>query len=243
MHCAYSKLSWLAHTNRIAPRRHIIVGITQDIRATLRLEAEISKGVPPLPLLLPSLSCELEAEAFALEDVEELAAFAVFDPKPDNCDWVRVAAEFRVGSATWVCEVVIDELVVDTAEEKAIEITTEEATVCVLFCLVVEACVWVDWAVVLTTVSEADAAVALCELCPPLFPPDSPLRTFGQSVVTPVWLKNMPIRVSGYALVPLHCVLIETDTPSNCSTQSIEHALPGAWLVNSFSVQCVRGVL
>ena len=62
------------------------MGNTQDIRATLRLEAEISKGVPPLPLLLPSLSCELEAEGVALEDVKELAAFAVFDPAMDNCD-------------------------------------------------------------------------------------------------------------------------------------------------------------
>lgn len=93
-------LSLLAHTNHTAPRRHIIVGIAQDIRAALRLEAEISKGVPPLPLLLPSLSCELDAEAVALEDVKELTAFAVFDPKPDNCDCVRVAAELRVGSAT-----------------------------------------------------------------------------------------------------------------------------------------------
>ena len=99
------------------PRTHIIVGITQDIRAILRLDAEMSKGVPPLPLLLPSLSCELDAEAFALEDVAELAACAVFDPKPDNCDCVRVAAELRVGWATWLCEVVNDELV-DTAKEE-----------------------------------------------------------------------------------------------------------------------------
>ena len=232
-----------AHTNHTATRRHNIAGITQDIRGTLRLEAEISKGVPPLPLLLPSLSCELEAEAFALEDVEELAAFAVFDPKSDNCDWVKVAAELRVGAATWVCEVIIDELVDTVDEEKEIETTVEEANACVLICLVVEACVWVVCAVVRATVPEFDAAVMPCELCPPLFPPDPPLRTFGQSVVTPVWLKNMPISVSGYARVPLHCMLIETETLSNCSTQSNEHALPGAWLVNSSSVHCVRGVL
>lgn len=226
------------------------MGISQDIGATLRLEAEISKGVPPLPLLLPSLSCELETEDFALEDVEELTAFAVLDPKPDNCDWVSVAAELRVGWATWVCEVVVDEVVdevvdraVDGAEEKAIETTTEEAKACVLLCLVVEGCDRVVCAVVRATVSEADAAVALCELCPSLSPPEPPLRTFGQRVVTPVWLKNMPMRVSGYALVPLHCVLIESDTVSNSSTQSIEHALPGAWLVNSLSVHCGRGVL
>ena len=220
------------------------MGIPQDIRATLRLEAEISKGVPPLPLLLPSLSCELDAEAVALEDVKELAAFAVLDPKPDNCDCVRVAAELRVGSATWVCEVVNEELV-DTAEEgKETKTTTvEEAEVCVLLCIVVEAWVWVVCAVVRTTVSEADSVVPLCELCTTLVPPDPPLRTFGQRLVTPVWLKNMPISVSGYALVPLHCMLIETDTLSNCSTHSNEHALPGAWLVNSSSVHCVRGVL
>ena len=93
------------------------------------------------------------------------------------------------------------------------------------------------------TVFEADFVVALCELCTSLVPSTPPLRTFGQSVVTPVWLKNMPIRVSGYALVPLHCRLIETDTLSNCSTQSSEHALPGAWLVNSSSVHGARGVL
>lgn len=137
-----------------------------------------------------------------------------------------------------------DELV-DTAEEgKETKTTTvEEAEACVLLCLVVEACVWVVCAVVRTIVSEADAVVALCELCTSLVSPDPPLRTFGQSVVTPVWLKNMPISVSGYALVPLHCILIESDILSNCSTHSNVHALPGAWLVNSFNVHCVRGVL
>ena len=128
-------------------------------------------------------------------------------------------------------------------EEEEIETTVVEAMACVLLCLVVEACVRLVCAVIWVTVSEADDAVTLCELCPLLFSPDPPLRTFGQSVVTAVWLKNMPISVSGYALVPLHCVLIETDTLSNSSTQSIEHALPGAWLVNSSSVHWVRGVL
>lgn len=78
------------------------LGMTQDTCAMLRLEAEISKGVPPLPpppFRLLSLSCELEAVALALEDVE-LVDSTVSDPTPDSCDCVRVAERFKVGSAT-----------------------------------------------------------------------------------------------------------------------------------------------
>lgn len=75
---------------------------TQETCAMLRFEAEISKGVPPLPpppLRLLSRSCELEAVALALEDVE-LAASTMLDSMPDKRDCVRVAEESRVGSAS-----------------------------------------------------------------------------------------------------------------------------------------------
>lgn len=90
------------HTSHMPVRRQTRLGTTQDICAMLRLEAEISKGVPPLlppPLRVLSLSCELEAVALALEDVE-LAASTMLDPMPDKRDCVRVAEGFRVGSAS-----------------------------------------------------------------------------------------------------------------------------------------------
>ena len=72
---------------------------TQDIWTGLLVEAEMSKGVPPLPPLLPTLSCAAVAEPFALEDVEVLAACTVLDPRPVKRDCVNVAPEFSVGSA------------------------------------------------------------------------------------------------------------------------------------------------
>ena len=48
--------------------------------------------------------------------------------------------------------------------------------------------------------------------------------TFGQSFSTAVLLKNMPMRVSGNAVVPLHSLLIRLVTPSRKATHFGEQA-------------------
>ena len=97
----------------------------------------------------------------------------------------------------------------DTAEEaEGVELETgvEDATDSVVLRLVLEISVVVVCAIVWGRVFEVDVAIVLCELSPSLTPPDPPVesRTLGQSVLTPAFVKNMPMSVSGYALVPLH---------------------------------------
>lgn len=91
----------------------------------------------------------------------------------------------------------------EEAEGVELEIDVEDATDSVVVWLVLEISVVVVRTVVWGRVSEVDV---LCELCPSLIPPDPSVesRTFGQSVLTPAFVKNMPMSVSGYALVPLH---------------------------------------
>lgn len=128
---------------------HTMLDKAQDERAMFRFEAEISKGVPPPPPLLPSLSCALEAEGVTLGDVDEPAACTVLDPKVDKRDCVNVAAESRVGSAAWLGEGVADE-VVDITEEEAEEEGTavEDASDTVVLSVVVEDRICVVCAVV-----------------------------------------------------------------------------------------------
>ena len=94
----------------------------------------------------------------------------------------------------------------EEAEGVELETGVEDASDSVVVWLVLEISVVVVRTVVWGRVFEVDIAIVLCELCPSLVPPDPSIesRTFGQSVLTPAFVKNRPMRVSEYALVPLH---------------------------------------
>lgn len=66
------------------------------------------------------------------------------------------------------------------------------------------------------------------------------VSTFGHNVETPLPVKNIPIKVFGYAFVPLHALFIRSVTSSNCVMQLCEHAAP---LLKSSAVQPERGEL
>ena len=142
--------------------------------------------------------------------MEELIACTVVDPRVENGDCVNVAAELRVGCCKGVSELAVVELT-DTVE-KDVEIAAEsnsedgsdsDSADCVALGLV-EVLVCVVCSGVSTIV--VVVSFALRELCSSLVPSDPSLEpiTLEQSAPIPALMKNMPIRVSGVALSPLH---------------------------------------
>ena len=170
--------------------------------------------------------------------MEELATWKVLDPRLDNGDCVKVAAELMVGCGTGVSDVDADgvgsvETDVEIAAEDNAEVNTNSDSTDWVVLRLVYILVCVDCSTVCTVAFRVVFGIAVGEPCPL-----SAITTFEQTAPTPTFLKNKPIRVSFSALAPLHRVLIRSETSSSCFMHFIEQTR-----LEKSSGHCVRGVL
>ena len=219
-------------------RAPISTGIMNAAILLARVASELtSNGVPPPPLLELAAVDPVAAAAFEVEDFEVDLLVA------DVERGVAVPEANRLATAA-VCDVaaagVIDELeAASVAEELGPGVVTCASAV--------------EWSVsddlggtrtvLLTrTVVLYFFVEAIAVGCGPVAPPLPPLLSGsgGHSAVVPVPLKNIPMSVFGYALVPLHSVFMMSVILSSTATHFFEQGWTSS---KSDSVQPLSGVL